>query len=59
MGLGEVVGVGVGVGVGCVWIKIAWTFRSRLIVMDIGFMFTCTVSSRSQWSNVQFVFGVA
>ena len=27
--------------------------------METGFMFTCTVPSRSQWSNIQFVFGMA
>ena len=27
--------------------------------MDTGFMSTCTISSRSQWSNVQFGFGMA
>lgn len=64
--VGLLVGVGLGVGVrfvcveaGCTSIKTALTSRSRLIVIDTGLMSACTVSSRSQWSNVQFVFGVA
>ena len=62
IGEGLEVGVGVrfvGVGVGDAWVKMALTSRSRLIVMDTGLMFTCTVSSRSQWSNAQFALGMA